>query len=127
MKLLALSIVIASQVSTFALQAICQENKTQPEQLHLMIASPDGNGHRVALTASSMQRDLSSKEGASIIQLKGNVLIITETCIPSSRSNPAVCAGTMWLHADEVDYNENTGEIDARGNMHITQHPAISK
>jgi lipopolysaccharide assembly outer membrane protein LptD (OstA) len=127
MKFLALSALAACQVFTFAPQARCQDNKAQPEQLHLTIAVPQENGDRVKLTASSMQRDLSSKENASIIQLKGNVEIITMSCIPSTRSTPLVCRGEMALHADEADYNEKTGEINARGNVHITQHPEIRR
>jgi lipopolysaccharide assembly outer membrane protein LptD (OstA) len=114
MKYLALTI---AMLSTFASLAICQEKA--PEQLHLSIGAPGG---RVALTAFSIQRDLSSEATAPIIQLKGNVEIRMVACLPTGKDDAVVCEATMVLHADEADYNEKSGEIDARGNVHMTPH-----
>ena len=122
MKLIALSLVIACQLSIFAPQAMCQDSKAQPEQLHLTIGAPGGH---VALTASSMQRDLSSKASGSILKLRGNVEIKMSTCFPSGQRT--VCEETMTIHADEADYNQNTGEIDPRGNVHMTAFPIVAK
>jgi lipopolysaccharide assembly outer membrane protein LptD (OstA) len=35
--------------------------------------------------------------------------------------------GSMVLHADTVDYYEKTGEIQARGDVHITPYQTASK
>lgn len=107
MKILALTIVIVCQGSIFA----------QSEQLHLTLGAPGG---RVAITASSIERDLSSQVTAPIIQLKGNVEIRMIACLPTGKDDAVVCEGAMVLHADEASYNEKSGEISARGNVHIT-------
>ena len=122
MKLVALSLVISCQVSIFVPQSMCQDSKAQPEQLHLTIGAPGGH---VALTSSSMQHDLSSTASASIIQLKGNVEIKMMMCFPSGQRT--VCEEAMTIHADEADYNQSTGEIDPRGNVHMTPHRIASK
>jgi hypothetical protein len=114
MKILALTIAVVCQMAPLALS---QDNK--PEQLHLTIRAPGG---RVALTAFSMQRDLSSEATAPVIQLKGNVEIRMIACLPTGKDDAVVCEGTMVLHADEAEYNEKSGEINARGNVHMTPH-----
>jgi lipopolysaccharide assembly outer membrane protein LptD (OstA) len=109
MKILVLTVVIVCQGSLFA----------QSEQLHLTLGAPGG---RVALTASSIERDLSSEATASIIQLKGNVEIRMIACLPTGKDDVVICEATVILHADEVQYNEKSGEINARGNVHMTPH-----
>jgi lipopolysaccharide assembly outer membrane protein LptD (OstA) len=124
MKLLMPSVAIAItfQVCTFVPQAIGQDDKAQAQRLHLMRPIPQSGGGRIELTASEIQRDLSNKANESIIQLKGNVEIKMITCVPTGRHDGKVCEGAMVMHADAVDYNEKTGEIDASGNVHITPH-----
>jgi lipopolysaccharide assembly outer membrane protein LptD (OstA) len=112
MKVLALILVIAPV-------ALCQDNPARPAQLHLTIGAPGG---RVALTASSMQRDLSSASTAPVIQLKGNVEIRMIACLPTGKDDAVICEGTVTLHADEAEYNEKSGEINARGNVRMTPH-----
>jgi len=46
-------------------------------------------------------------------------LIALSQCARTVRHSP--------LHADEADYNQNTGEIDPRGNVHMTPHRIVSK
>jgi lipopolysaccharide assembly outer membrane protein LptD (OstA) len=133
MKLLTLCVAMASQFCAFATLAICQQTKTQSERLHLTRPFPERGAGRVEVTATSIQRDLSSKESESIIKLKGNVEVRMVTCGPTGHSghdDEFVCGkGSMLLHADEVDYNEKTGAIDARGNVHIApyQYPSSKK
>jgi hypothetical protein len=74
----------------------------------------------MVLTATSIERDLSSTAGKSVMQLKGGVQIKMITCIPTGKDDAKVCEAAMALRADEVIYNEKTGEIDARGNVHVT-------
>ena len=129
MKLLMLSIVVTCQAFAFASDGLCQENKPQPARpylehtasprLHFTVPSAGSTG-RVELAASSAQRDLSapldlsSAEIKSVLQLRGRVDVIM--CPPGSLG----CEnGSMLLHADAVDYNENTQEIDAHGNERI--------
>jgi len=122
MKLLTLNFLIVGSACILAPEANCQDNKSQPEQLHFVISIPGTGGGRVSLTASAMQRDLSSKSSEPIMQLKGNVEVRLVTCAPSGTGKAVACEGAMVMHAEEVDYNEKTGEIDARGDVRITPH-----
>ena len=112
MKLLILSVAIACQLSPLASRAVCQESRSQPERLHFAF-SPQGYKVLFELTATSAQRVLSSP----VLQLTGNVEIRMTTCPPQGH----VCVRSpMVLHADAVDYNEATGQIDAHGDVHTT-------
>ena len=124
MKRLILSVAIACQIFAFGSQAISQENKTLPERLHLTRFFPESSPGRVELIASSAQRDLSSK----VLQLRGNVEARIITCGPTGHDEAVVCdKGSMVLHADAVDYNEKTGEIDAHGDVHIAPYRSTPK
>jgi hypothetical protein len=132
MKLLLLSVVMACQVVAFASQGVCQEAKPQPDQphsmhpksprLHFSIPSNESTGH-VELTASSARRDLSAQrdisrtDTAAVLQLRGNVEVVM--CPPGGHGCDN---GAMVLHADAVDYNEKTHEIDAHGDVHIAPY-----
>jgi lipopolysaccharide assembly outer membrane protein LptD (OstA) len=123
MKLLTLGVAVVCQISSFAPLAMCQEKKPQPERLHLTRPFPETSPGRVELVASSIERNLSSKESESVFQLKGNVEVRMITCGRGSHGNSMVCdQGSMMLHADAVDYNEKTGEISARGNVRLTPY-----
>jgi lipopolysaccharide assembly outer membrane protein LptD (OstA) len=126
MKLLMLGVAIGCQIFAFASLAVCQE-KDAPERLHITRPFPQASPGRVELTASSIERDLSSKESESIILLKGNVEVRMITCGRSkSHDNSLVCdEGSIILHADTVDYNEKTGEISAHGNVHLTPYQVL--
>src|SRR5580658_4362017 len=128
MKLLTLSLAIACQISAFASLAVCQEKEAQLERLHLTRPFPETSPGRVELTASSIERDLSTKGSESILQLKGNVEVRMITCGRTSHDRAVLCdKGSMVLHADAVDYNEKTGEIRARGDVHLTPHQMVPK
>ena len=119
MKLLALSL-IACLFAIVAPQAIGQDNR-----LHLTRFFPESSPGQVELTASSAQRDLSSS-GETILHLSGNVEVRMITC-GSGQDRAVVCdRGSMVLHADAVDYNEKTGEIQASGNVHLAPYRATS-
>ena len=129
MKLLTLSVVMACQAFAFVPQGVCQEAKPEPDRpylmhtksprLHFSIPPTESTG-RVELTASSAERDLSaqrnisSTENEAVLQLRGNVEVMM--CPPGGHGCDH---GSMVLHADAVDYNEKTPEIDAHGDVHI--------
>ena len=50
-----------------------------------------------------------------MIRLKGNVEVKTTTVV---RQEP-LSLMVMVVHADEADFHEDTGEIEARGNVHV--------
>lgn len=127
MKLLTLGVATACYICAFVSSALCQDATAPPERLHISRPFPDSSPGRVELTASSVERDLSSKESESILQLKGNVEVRMITCVRTRRANAMVCEGSIVLHADLVDYNEKTGEISPRGDVHITPYRAVPK
>jgi hypothetical protein len=113
MKHLLLSVAIACQLSPLASRAVCQESGSQPERLHFAFSFPQGHKVLFELTATSAQHVLSSP----VLQLTGNVEVRMTTCPPQGH----VCVKSpMVLHADAVDYNEATGQIDAHGDVHTT-------
>ena len=80
MKPLTLTAVIVCQIFAFASFAMCQEKEAKPERLHVSRPFPETSPGRVELTASSIERDLSSKASESILKLKGNVDVRMITC-----------------------------------------------
>ena len=119
MKLLPLGVAIAFQFCAFA----------QPERLHVERSFPGKATGGIRTIASSIQRDLSSKESGSILQLRGDVEVTIITCALTGRSGHddfmSCGEGPVVLRADEVDYNEKTGGIDARGNVHVAPYRAV--
>ena len=113
MKLITLVLVFCS----FAVLALGQENR-----LHLTRFFPDSNPGRVVVTTSSAQRDVSAS-GATILHLSGNVEVRIITCAPGQNRSDVCDMGSMVLHADTVDYNEKTGEIQPSGNVHVAPYP----
>jgi hypothetical protein len=128
MKLLMLGLAMG-QVLAIVPHGVCQDKQSPPNRpylehkqtprLHFMTPSSRSTG-RVELAASSAQRDirssrdLSSAEIESILELRGNVEVMM--CSPG---NHGCDHGSMVLHADAVDYNEETHELDARGDVRI--------
>ena len=103
MKLLILGGMLACQCTTLLPQAIGQN------KLNMMATGPLGH---ITLQADSIQRRPSYP---SVIQLKGNVEIKTKTVVQDS----PVSLMIMVVRADEADYHEDTGEIEARGTVRV--------
>jgi len=92
-----------------------------PQRLHIKRVIPEIGG-RVDFTASEIQRDLSSPASESILRLRGNVEMKMATCGPASAParKKSCLEGVLVMHADAVNFNEKTGEIDATGNVHFS-------
>jgi hypothetical protein len=129
MKLPMPGVAVACAALAFASEGVCQQQKpesdrpylehTESSRLHFNVP-PNGNTGRVVFEAWSAQRilsgplDLSSAEIESVLKLKGAVQV--RMCSPGGLGCEQ---GSMVLHADAVDYNEKTQEIDAHGNVRI--------
>ena|ERR1700733_11493586 len=125
MKLLMISVAMVCQAFAFAPEGVSQQQNPQPDRpylehtetsrLHFMNFISIG---RVDFAASSAQRvlsaplNLSSAEIESILHLRGNVEV-------SMCPDRGCEKGSMVLHADAVDFNETTNEIDAHGDVRI--------
>jgi lipopolysaccharide assembly outer membrane protein LptD (OstA) len=116
MKLLPL-VLVACQFAVVAPQAFCNENR-----LHLTEFLPEANPGRLVVTASTVTRDVSDS-GAKIVHLRGDVEVRMITCGPDGKGVVVCDRGAMVMHADSVDFNEKTGEIQATGNVHVAPYP----
>lgn len=72
----------------------------------------------VSVIALSIER---GPEYPSIIHLKGSVEIKTPVCVGTGPGNTQVCDGFVVLRADEADFHEDSGQIDAHGNVRVTR------
>jgi hypothetical protein len=85
------------------------------EPKHLTV--PPLNGNRsVALTAASIERGVTYP---SEITLMGNVEIKTPVCLPIGKQGKLTCDGEMIVRADEAEFHEDTGRIEAHGNVSV--------
>jgi lipopolysaccharide assembly outer membrane protein LptD (OstA) len=116
MKPLTLVLVVC-QFAVVAPLAICHENR-----LHLTEFLPETNPGRLEVTALSAERDVSDS-GAKILHLTGDVEVRMITCGPDAKGVVVCDRGSMVMHADSVDFNEKTGEIQASGNVHVAPYP----
>src|SRR5947209_7116860 len=98
----------------FVGQAISQESKT--EQKHLTVA-PLNSARAVTLSADSIDRH---PHYPSEIQLKGHVEIRTPVCLPIGKPGEHACDGVMIVRADDAKFHEDTGEIEAHGDVSVT-------
>jgi lipopolysaccharide assembly outer membrane protein LptD (OstA) len=101
MKLLIVGSLIAQLIGA-APQATSQ-NSAPAQKLNLKIGS-------ATIQADSIERPV---RFPSIIQLKGNVQITTKIGVGDAPARLMI----MMVRADEADYHEDTGEIEARGNV----------
>jgi len=121
MKFVALGLVMVS--AAFGPQVMGQENKPaeQKEPLHLSGYAERANINFAAETIERQDPPTPSHSPyASVVRLEGNVVIRT-CCIQKG-------LGKRWknqpkqaviIRADEADYHQGTGEIEARGNVRV--------
>ena len=57
----------------------------------------------------------------AIIHLKGSVEIKTPVCTKAGPGSVLHCDGYVVLRADQADLREDSGEIEARGNVRVTR------
>src|SRR5438067_8752788 len=103
MKLLIISGLIAALIGT-APQAISQ-NSTPAKRLNLKTGA-------ATVQADSIERLV---RFPSVVRLKGNVQIATKI----GAGDAPVRLMIMTVRADEADYHEDTGEIEARGSVQM--------
>jgi hypothetical protein len=126
MRVSLLSITMACQVLFLASQSLSQTPTLRPERVHFSASFPQGHGVLFALSASDAKRTVSSSNGEfeSVLQLRGDVEVRQTTCPPK---NGGCVTSPMILHADAIDYNENTGQMVARGNVYTSFVEPTSK
>ena len=108
-------LLIVGVVSMFFSLATGQENRTS-QQKHLIVAPLNGS-RSVSLEAVNIERGV---EYPSVVKLKGSVQIKTPVCLPVGQQGSLVCDGQMVVRAEEAEFDENTGEIQAHGDVRVT-------
>jgi lipopolysaccharide assembly outer membrane protein LptD (OstA) len=93
------------------------------EMKHLAVPT-ETSVRSVDVSAREVTRDLPHN---SIIHLKGDVEIRTPVCTRNGTNNEMRCDGSVVLRADEADFHEDSGQIDARGNVTVTREPYPQK
>jgi lipopolysaccharide assembly outer membrane protein LptD (OstA) len=104
MKLLVVGAVLVHLASVLP-QAVCQDTASA-QRLNLTVG-------RSTLQAESIDRELPYP---SVIRLKGNVQITARTVVQYAPLSLMI----MVVKADEADYHEDTGEIEARGDVQVS-------
>jgi hypothetical protein len=90
---------------------------------------PAGQLKRLSVPTTTSVRPLSvaaidiEREGLypAIIHLKGSVEIKTPVCLKGGPSHALFCDGYLVLRADAADFHEDSGQIEARGNVTVTR------
>jgi lipopolysaccharide assembly outer membrane protein LptD (OstA) len=89
--------------------------QSSSEMKHLPLAPMSGPGG-ISVSAREIER---GPQYPSEVHLTGAVEIKIPVCV-RSQSGPMVCDGEMVLRADEAEFDESTGRIEARGNVSVT-------
>jgi len=103
-------------IVTMGLAALAQES---PEPLkHLMVAPQSGTANGQATVSA---RNIERGHGyPSVIRLKGDVEIRTPVCFKGGKStDETVCYGYTVIRADQAEYHEDTGQIEAHGKVTV--------
>jgi hypothetical protein len=102
-------------MATMAMAALAQEN---PQELkHLPVAPLNGTTiGQATVSARSIERGVGYP---AVIRLKGDVEIRTPVCFQTSKGTQMTCPGETVLRADEAEYHEDTGEIEAHGKVTV--------
>jgi hypothetical protein len=105
---------IALAVTVLPILVLAQENSTE---LKHFTAVPANGSRPVSLAALSIEH---GGQYPTVIRLKGKVEIKTPVCLPAGKGGAVVCDGEMIVRADEAEFHEDTGEIQAHGNVQVT-------
>ena len=103
----------------WALAALAQQ--TSDTELKHITASPASGERTVTLSAREIER---GPHYPSVIRLREKVEIKTPICMTVD-SEGEVCDGYMILRADEATYHEDTGKIEASGNVSVLPHEHV--
>lgn len=87
-----------------------------PELKHVIVPLPRAN-RNASLAALAIER---GAEYPSIVNLRGSVEIKTPVCVPAGRKGAVICEGYTIVRADEAVFHEDTGQIEAHGNVTVT-------
>ena len=76
------------------------------------------NVNPISVAALAIERE---GDYPAIIHLKGSVEIKTPVCVKPGQGSVLHCDGYIVLHADQADFHEASGQVEARGNVTVTR------
>ena len=82
---------------------------------HLFVSSPNRN-MGASVSALNIERGV---DYPSVIRLRGSVEIKLPVCIRTRPENPLVCNGYLMVRADSAEMHEESGAIEAHGDVSI--------
>jgi hypothetical protein len=111
----------------FSLMSIClcgllapiANSQDEPVLKHVLIVNAQNVGHSASVAALSVVRV--GEPSHSLIHLKGNVVIRVPFCVSPKKGARPVCDGYMVIHADQADFQEDTGNITNMSNATMTR------
>ena len=104
----------ALAVCTLALTA---QDQPAGQLKHLSIPTST-HVNPISVAALAIERE---GEYPAIIHLKGSVEIKTPVCLKAGQGSTLHCDGYLVLHADQADFHEGSGQIDAHGKVTVTR------
>lgn len=97
--------------------AAAQPQEVASPELKHILAAPMNGSRSVSLSAQNIERGTTYP---SVIHLRGNVEIKVPVCLPVGKDSALVCDGEMVVTADQAEFHEETGAINAHGNVNVT-------
>jgi hypothetical protein len=95
---------------------ISAQDQTGTQQKHLSIPIV-GKPRPFAASALEIDRGISYP---SVVHLKGNVEIRMPVCVVTGPERTHQCAGEIVVSATEADIHEDTGQVEAKGEIRVT-------
>ena len=83
--------------------------------------APKPHHEQCAARLRSRGRGGTRFQDPSVIHLKGSVEIKTPVCVATGKGNEQLCAGYVILRTDEAEFHEDSGRIEARGNVTVSR------
>ena len=113
MKRLVFMLILLDCSALFRL-ATGQENRA--ELKHLFVPSANRN-IGASVSALNIERGV---DYPSVVRLKGRVEINMPVCVRTGSDNALVCNGHVIVRADTAEMHEDTGAIEAHGDVTVT-------
>ena len=105
-------------LGAFAACALSLTALEYPDQPKYLSIPTQTSVRPISLTARRIERGL---QYPSIIYLKGEIEIRTPICVRVGPDHAQYCDGYVVLRADEADFHEDSGQVEARGQVTVTR------
>ena len=114
MRSAVLCLIVATPFTAFVGSGWCQSPEPAGQK-HLWAFVVNGWANQ--LSAQSIER---GAEYPTVVYLKGNVEIKSPVCPGTGRKRFRACDTFTILHADAAEFHEDTGQIEAHGNVSVS-------